>query len=273
MPPPFSQQRLLEQYFAQSIRRNPALPVVISEGDSWFSFPSHANTIDHLDELVDRRMSLLRLEESGDTLQRMTSGEQRGRLRQFLTTYPVDALLFSGGGNDVVGPEILDLFDDLVPGQPWESAIRPTAMDLQFQHIANAYHTIAELRDQYRPNAWIITHTYAYVRPNGKPTVFWLWPIPISLSFGPWIKTNLEARGIDQAADQTAVVRYLIDRFHDTIADVASVHERFTVIDNRSRLTQAADWTDELHPSRTGFRKVAQQFRRALRTALPAKFP
>src|SRR5687767_7198342 len=178
MPEP-SGQRLLEQYFAQSIRRRPNLPVVISKGDSWFSFPSHANTIDHLDELVQRRMSLLRLEHSGDTLWRMVSGEQRGRLRQLLTIYPVEVLLFSGGGNDIVGPELLDLFDNLVPGQPWQTAMRQTAVDAQFRQIAEAYHTIAELRNHYRPGAWIITHSYDYVRPSGKPTKFWLWPIPI----------------------------------------------------------------------------------------------
>src|SRR5688572_10697294 len=104
-----TQQRLLEQYFAQSINRNPGFPIVISEGDSWFSFPSHANTIDHLDEMLQRKLSLLRLESSGDTLQRMTSGDQRGRLRHLLTIYKVEVLLFSGGGNDAVGPELLDL--------------------------------------------------------------------------------------------------------------------------------------------------------------------
>lgn len=272
MPPTMTQQRLLEQYFAQSINRNPMFPVVICEGDSWFSFPSHYNTIDHLDELLKRKLSLLRLESSGDTLQRMTSGEQRGQLRHLLTIYKVDVLLFSGGGNDVVGPELLDLFDDVKPGMTWQDAIRPAAMDLQFRQIADAYHTIAELRNRYRPDCWIITHAYDYVRPSGKPTKFWLWPIPINLTIGPWIKANLETRGITKPSDQTAVIKYLIDRFYDTLQIVATSQARFTVVDNRGTLKQDTDWSDELHPSRAGFKKIAKSFHAALRTALPGKF-
>lgn len=46
---PLAQQRLSEQYIAQSIKRHRD-PVVLSEGDSWFSFPGHWNTVDHLDD-------------------------------------------------------------------------------------------------------------------------------------------------------------------------------------------------------------------------------
>jgi hypothetical protein len=99
----WSQQRQLLQFFVLSIKDHPGYPVVISEGDSWFSFPVHANIIDHLDELVGRRMSLLRLERSGDEMVAMTTDAKLSTLRGYLQRYKPHALLWSGGGNDIVG--------------------------------------------------------------------------------------------------------------------------------------------------------------------------
>src|SRR5262245_24606630 len=135
-------------------------------------------------------MSLLRLESSGDTLANMTTGEERAQLQHFFSIYPIDVLLFSGGGNDVVGPELVNLFDRVPDGANWKDYIRTKAMDGQFDFIANRYHSLADLRDTERKNCWIITHGYDYVRPSGKPTKYWLWPIPILLTLGPWIKNN-----------------------------------------------------------------------------------
>lgn len=269
---PWAQQRLLEQYFAQSIKAHKGYPVVISEGDSWFSFPVHANTIDHLDELLERKVSLLRLEESGDTLCRITSGPQRARLRDLLGRYPVDVLLFSGGGNDVVGPELLDLFAKVPKGKAWRDYLRTDQVDRQFRQIADAYHSLAHLRDNQRPDCWFVTHGYDYVNPSGKPTKFWLWPIPLNVVVGPWIKYHLEERGITDPVAQQEVVVYLIDRFNDTLQFVAGEHDRFVAINNRGLLKQG-EWNDELHPSRAGFKKIAKTLLATLREQMPSTFP
>lgn len=129
-----AQQRLLEQYFAQSIKYQHDWPIVLSEGDSWFSFPGHWNTIDHLDDLLNHNVSLLRLEESGDTIANMIGGKQRGQLRRLLTTYPVDALLFSGGGNDVVGHELVDFFTNVPAGDSWPNYLTD-AVEQQFRML------------------------------------------------------------------------------------------------------------------------------------------
>jgi len=254
------------------VKFNPALPVVISEGDSWFSFPAHWNTIDHLDDLTNHRMSLLRLEQSGDTLARMTTGTEREELQHLFSIYPIDVLLFSGGGNDVVGPELQNLFNRVPDGGNWRDFIRQNAMDGQFDFIANRYHSLADLRDTERPNCWIFTHGYDYVRPSGKPTKYWLWPIPINVTVGPWIKNNLAKVNITTEPALTEVVHYLIDRFNETLLKVAAAHDRYHHVDLRGMLGDN-DWSDELHPTRDGFRRIAQKFLAGLRDALPVKFP
>jgi hypothetical protein len=265
------QQRMLERYFAQSIKRNPNFPVVLSEGDSWFSFPGHANTIDQLDEMTGHRMSLLRLEESGDTLARITTGTERAELQHLFSIYPIDVLLFSGGGNDVVGPELQNLFTPVPAAGNWRDHIRKDAMDGQFDFIANRYHSLANLRDTERPDCWIITHGYDYVQPDGRPTKYWLWPIPINIVVGPWIKTNLAKVGIVDAQDRRDVIHYLIDRFNDTLQKVASSHDRYVAIDNRGTVADG-EWNDELHPSREGFARIAGSFLDVLKAKLPGKF-
>lgn len=264
MPANKTQQRMLEQYFAESIKRNKTWPVVISEGDSWFSFPGHANTIDHLDEMSKGRMSLLRLESSGDTLHNMTHGEERAKLRHLLTTYDVDVLLFSGGGNDVVGPELIDFFDFVPDGEDWHDYIRQETLNTRMQEIVWAYKGIKQLRDQYRPDCVIVTHGYDYADPTGKATEFWLWPIPISVTVGPWIQNNLRARNIKDHDEQRAVVRMLIDCFNEALLTL--VDPTFIFIDNRGRLN-GNEWSDELHPTRGGFRKIAERFYETIKEA------
>src|SRR5205823_3573043 len=102
----------------------PDWPVIISEGDSWFSFPIHANTIDVLDEkMAKRKISLLRLEKDGEKALRIVGGSQKAKLAGFLKRYPVNALLFSGGGNDVVGQDLLPLLNQKQPGMTWKDCI------------------------------------------------------------------------------------------------------------------------------------------------------
>lgn len=267
----WTQQRMLEQFFAESIKQFPRLPAVLSAGDSWFSFPGHANTIDDLDEMCQHQMSLLRLEITGETIAAMTTGSHRAKMQHLLSIYPVDALLISSGGNDVIGPELQNLFDNVPEGGDWRDFIRKDAMDGQFDFIANRFHSLANLRDVQRPGCWIVAHGYDYARPSGKPTIYWLWPIPISVTVGPWIKTNLAAVGIVSDQDQTDVVHYLIDRFNEQLQGVAAAHDRFVAIDNRGTLGDD-EWSDELHPTRDGFRKIAESFLNVLQEKLPEKF-
>ncbi len=268
MPDPtVAQQRRLIQFFVQSIRNFPQFPVVISEGDSWYSFPIHANIIDHLDVLTSRRMSLLRIEDPGDELLAMTSGAQRRLLRQLLSTYPVDILLFSGGGNDVVGEELLDFLVDQPAGGTWRDALNLPLLDRIFRQIEDAYVSLIHLRDTYRPGCVIITHGYDYLVPTGKQAHF----LPF-VDVGPWIKRYLEMRKITDPQEQQDVVIYLIDRFNEILQRLAGAHGKFVALDNR-RLLSSNEWNDEIHPTRSGFLKLAQRFHNAMRTAFPAKFP
>ena len=181
-------QRQLLQFFVESIRTHPSDPVVISEGDSWFSFPIHANIIDHLDEFVARRMSLLRLERSGDEMTEMTTDAKLATLSGYLRRYKPHALLWSGGGNDIVGPELLDFVAARGAMFDLKAALNTKALTRKFGELESAYRRVIAMRDAEAPDCLILTHGYARAIPSGRKAKMW------GITAGPWIKPFLEAR-------------------------------------------------------------------------------
>lgn len=183
------QQRQLLTFFVDSLRNHPSFPVVLSEGDSWFSFPVHANLIDHLDDLCGRRMSLLRLERSGDEVTAMTAPAKLKTLGGYLRRYKPHALLFSGGGNDIVGSELLTFIAPRGASFDVEDALDTPGLKKRYKEIRESYERLIATRDECAPKCLIITHGYGRVIPSGRKAKLW------GITAGPWIKPFLEARG------------------------------------------------------------------------------
>src|ERR1041384_3383551 len=72
MPKPVkrvSEVRPRQAVFAASIKQFPKRLVMITEGDSWFSYPLNSNIADYIEMMSD--FSLLRLEHNGDEAREM----------------------------------------------------------------------------------------------------------------------------------------------------------------------------------------------------------
>ncbi len=68
-----------------------------------------------------------------------------------------------------------------------------------------------------------------------------------------------------------ALARYLVDELHARLQSLAATRARFKVIDMRAALpVDDVHWADEIHPSGTGFRRLAQDY---WRPVLQAQFP
>ncbi len=260
------QKRKLLKFFEPSIRQHPEWPVVISEGDSWFSFPLHANTIDFLDQFARRKLSLLRLEKSGDEFLTIMSGKQRKRLQRYLGRYPVQALLVSGGGNDVVGADLLPLLRQKTGSMGWEACIRKERVNLRIGRLEDAYKELLDLRDDHRPECVVYVHGYDFALPTGKAAK--AFP---GVTVGPWIQPQMLERGIEDFEDQRKIVRFLVSRFNDVLKDLAEKRDRLVYVKTPGTLADI-EWNDELHPSRKGFEKVAKVFRKELKEQFPDTF-
>lgn len=263
--------------FARSVRMQPQWPVVVSEGDSWFDYPFHRSVVtwlddprDTADEAQSTPWSLFRLEHSGDEVVSMLTGGQRLQLRDAFDRYPVSALLFSGGGNDIAGPELLPLLNPCQPGFKAADCLNQTRLDRRLGQIKAAYLDLIDLvassASAKRAPVHIYAHGYDYAPPSPRGV-----RILDLIQIGPWMLPYLLQCGIMDPALQMDVVRLLIDHFNNLLADLAATSKApciFHHIDCRN-LVPKGEWKNEIHPTRDGYRPVAKAFATALQPQFP----
>lgn len=169
-------------------------PRLLIEGDSWVSTPHTEN----LAQQVNRRsdLAILNIASPGDEAVTMLSGNQRTKLREALRDddYDFPALLFSAGGNDIVGQDLYELLHDLPPGAPWQEAVNEERLQRRVEQVRLAYLNLIDLRDDYRPDCVILSH--GYDRPIPTDTGARLFGLKIN---GPWMKPYMTLRGITDA--------------------------------------------------------------------------
>lgn len=251
--------RRLERDFARCIRAHRSWSVVISEGDSWFSYPFARNVVDWLDDPQDTgvpakqtKWSLLRLEGSGDEILAMLSGGQRADLRDRLDRYDVQVLLFSGGGNDIVGPDLLPLLVPFVNGMTAADCLVRPRLDRRLRQIRDAYCELLDLvADSGKPTV-VVSHGYDYPKPSRVGVKL----LGGAIKLGPWLLPYLEERGIRDKALQAGIVKILIDEFDAMLQSLAG--PSFVPLDVRGLVGD--DWVNEIHANRRGSRRVAARF-------------
>lgn len=114
----------------------------------------------------------------------------------------------------------------------------------------------------------ILLHGYDRPVPDGRG-VAGGWPLP-----GPWLRPGFHRKGHMFLSRNTRTIGTLIDRFNDMLAGLTAVqqfrHVRY--VDLRGTLPNGATfeewWANELHPTKKGFKAVADRFAAVL-TSLP----
>ncbi len=251
--------------FEQSQRDHPEWPVVIAEGDSWFSY---ADVIGQLDDPQDkgnpkfqRPWALLRLEKAGDEVMTILSGVQRAQLRKYFDRWKLDALLFSGGGNDIIGPDLLPLLRDFTPGCTAQDLVQRSRFERRIRQIQDCYRELLDLLDDAKQTCKIFVNSYDYIVPSNKGAELLFGAIKVS---GPWVLPQFESRNIPPPL-QKEVIQLLIDNFSIAIDQVAAEPRGMgRLVRVETRNVVKAEWKDEIHPNRKGAMKVAKVFEGAL---------
>ena len=150
----------------------------------------------------------------------------------------------------------------------WRDCVNDAALDARLDEIMEAYEGLIDLRDAVRKDCVIVTHCYDYPAPTGVKArmAFGL------ASRGPWIRPHLARKGIDPIVEGLPLVSYLIDQFYERLQGLAArPNSRFHVIDSRGVLTPGdpVQWTDEMHPSGTGFEILSRRWRAELARIFP----
>jgi len=255
------------QAYIDKLDAAPGRVGILTEGDSWFAlpFPKRPNVVDVLIRQLGSKAAWLRLEKSGDEARIMMAAEQWEMLQKELTRTKArfDAILFSAGGNDIVGRAMLPLLKQREPWMAWQDCIHGERLQQRLAQIEGAYRELIALRDDYHPDAWIFSHDYDRAIPGDKPIRF--GPFKVA---GPWMKPHLDAKGITDPSDQKLIVGHMLERFAQTLQRLEETSHRFHHV-RTQRAPAATEWDDEIHPSKAGFEKIAAK----VRTALAERFP
>ncbi|MEA3277150.1 MAG: SGNH/GDSL hydrolase family protein [Pseudomonadota bacterium] len=252
----------------------------LAEGDSWFTI-SGFPVFNLLFELrFHKHTRIVNCGFPGDTIKNMSAIARNPNLRQALTSrnFTWDAILLSGGGNDLI-----DEADDIILAKNERGTVQTPAdyCDQQklgdlMAEIQDGYQRIAALRD--RPgnlsrHVPIVTHTYDYSTPRNSPARFFL------ATLGPWLFKALKNQQVP-GADWVAVADYLADQLAEAILALekgSAKIKNFHVVDTRGTLKRAEqgatsssnDWQNEIHPNANGYEKLAKRIEKQLHKVLP----
>ncbi|MFT5593392.1 MAG: lysophospholipase L1-like esterase [Oceanicoccus sp.] len=175
-------------------------PIIISEGDSWFDFPvksltdvigvvlrysiglknfgmdSKTNVIDFLSRDQKLNGIFLRLERSGDHASELAAKEADKRCGVWEEKFPshtlfsalqntaiqkhLDAIVLSAGGNDMVDAVRHGVIQTYTGD--WQTSYDKDLLAMAAQEVAQYYLQAILYRDEFAPQAQIVTHSYAY---------------------------------------------------------------------------------------------------------------
>ena len=254
--------------FIRRIRRGVDLPVVVSEGDSWFQFPFLINDV--IDQLEDDYL-IWSCGAAGDTAENMIFDNPEYMSALDEQGDRVGAFLLSAAGNDVIGEDAngVPVLEHLLHRN---TASRATARELinkselerVLERLGEAYQTVIDTvrGDRRFTELPILIHAYDYALPY--PNNRGDRRNPLWASRDEWLGSPMEKKDIKASAVRREIVEYLINELYDLMTKIAAQNPHVHLIDIRGTLTKTTDWADEIHGTSDGFKRVAAKFRKVL---------
>ncbi len=232
----------------------------LAEGDSWFNLPPIFFPQTLIDRLaVDRPIRNIAM--WGDELDDMVASAE---YLPPLHAGGIRFMLFSGGGNDVLGGGDLSVFLRQRQSGDNDPANASRYIRPEFQAMLDTtellYAQLAENVLNASPDTYLVLHGYDYAIPRPG---------------GPWLGAELEFRGfhpVDQKELARAVVRSMIDAFNNRLRTLHNNLQNVIYLNLRNTVTPKG-WFDELHPTTTSAQKLANKYKALLGAADPKPGP
>ena len=244
----------------------PAVLRMLAQGDSWFDYlpGGHVDIVAHLASLTPLTPKILKLAHYGEATEDMLGLKKLSELRDQLRNpkaAPFDAILFSGGGNDLAGNQFrLWLTERAAVGGNPSAGLNRARVAAVLGVIRAGYEDLIATRDAFASSAWIFTHGYDFAIPTGKGVC----------NVGPWLQPGLADRGWSALAEGTAIVRDLLVEFDALLTSLAASAGKFVYVRTQGTLS-SGDWDNELHPLPSGFAALTGKFVDELRRVFPGR--
>lgn len=267
---------------------NAFVPMMVAEGDSWFTLGS-IPSMNLLQELeFDTHGAVVNLAQPGDEANAMRaalrlSGGRRvdvwasqfGAFVADRAAYPYQAILLSAGGNDLISavPHLIRRGidpNDVDPAKPAELVDSARLAEFDAFLVDNLTAIVGFVREHGGPNrdAPIFTHTYDYPTPNDAPATI------LGARFGSaWLFPRLVEAGLPTSCWQP-LTDFLLEHLAHVLTslDLPDFHVVRTLgTIERAALGatgQSGDWDNEIHPNRRGYHKIAAKLARKISAEL-----
>ncbi len=268
-------QRILSHQFARSAALRMAAVAgggatrlnLIAQGDSWFDYPlpllDPSDVIAHLTHLPGMAPTVLDLAHHGEATEDMLGVT---KLHTFIAqlqdpaSRPFDAILFSGGGNDLVGNQFRLWLQDAPADLDAAKGLDAVRVACILGVVKAGYEDLVAARDRQAPGATIFAHDYDFAIPDGRGVC----------GAGPWLKPSLDDRGWTSRQDGAAIVKQLLQEFGAMLDGFESTVPDFVHVRTQGTL-DPTQWANELHPTPDGFAAIAGKFLEALRSRFPGR--
>lgn len=247
--------------------------VMLAHGDSWFDYPlagnglslSDTDVIAQLRGLGNINPIIMNVSHHGDASTAEMSRPKQQRMinslydaASWMESGKPDAILFSGGGNDIAGDQFCIFLNYATQGASGLNSVR---FEEALGAVEASYGDLFAFRDRFAQQVPVFGHCYDFPIPNGSHPD----------CVGPWLKPSLDYCGWNDVAQGTAILREALVRFRSLLLRLQSDPSNiFTMVDTQGLLT-SADWANELHPCPNGFRTIADGFVEELRKRFPGR--
>lgn len=239
---------------------------ILCEGDSWFSIGAIPSSNLLFPLRFKQSTLLVNIARPGDTIKRMSAIANNPLLGQLISDRAFstkwDAIFISGGGNDLI-----DLADQIIctpssgAGRHMLDYINSIELASMKLAVQSGFLKISKMREgSQNEETPIITHIYDYPTPRNSKAKFFGFN-----AAGPWIYPALKSNDIPEEF-WISLTDYIFESLAAAIVEMSYKINNFHVISaTRDTLTRArlhttqldGDWLNEIHPSSTGYEKLA----------------
>ena len=261
---------------------------VLAQGDSWFSLGAlpPTSTTNLLTEIrLSRQVACVNCARPGKVLSHMTSTSTEAMFLLMLKDWPWDIILLSGFGNDAI--DALSVAPAAPAGlrllaTPAERGVvngpddyfSPTGWQTFVDHMGEVFENFLQRRDETNAQAPLVLHNYHTLTPRFAGA---------GAGFGPWIAPALQAFNVPlsdwQPVADTLMKRVdALLRAQITKGRLAHPLGKILLVDTQAvpmDLSDPAstgvsgDFANEIHPTRSGYKKLAPAFGPVLEPLLP----
>jgi hypothetical protein len=244
-------------------KKYPKELVIVAEGDSWFNYPLKKDIIDYL---RGYGYAIKSHAKAGDTLENMVYGTAYSKLENNEVKHlgpesfqkTISAIkklkpaffLFSAGGNDIVGSEIISYLNHKY--DKTSETINQDIFKAKLKRIGAALEFYIQAIIKTDKKIHILMDGYDYAKVNGKGYSFIFKNIK-----GPWILPSMAMKGITNKKEQAEIIEYFVDQYNILLKKLDKKYDQFNYIDLRGNFPTDAEWDNEIHLKNTGFKIIA----------------